>query len=152
MIKIRDKKARDLIPALRLVYSSFSDWYKKIILILLYSYFVAEVNGKLIGLVIPRKINNNIGEIYLIAVSKEYRRTGMGYKLLEKGLHYFKEENMSKCISWVRLSNDIAKRMYLKAGFKSKEERIKKRIFGEDLFLMEININRRKGLCKKTSK
>lgn len=140
MIKIRDKKANDLIPALRLVYSSFSDWYKKIILILLYSYFVAEVNGKFTGFIIPRKIDNNVGEIYLIAVRKEYRRIGIGYKLLEKALTYFKGKNMSKCISWVRLSNDAAKRTYLKAGFKSKEERIKKRIFGEDLFLMEIDI------------
>ena len=140
MIKIRDKKANDLIPALRLVYSSFSDWYKKVILILLYSYFVAEVNGKFTGFVIPRKIDNNVGEIYLIAVSKEYRRMGIGHKLLEKAMDYFKGKNMRKCISWVRLSNDTAKRMYLKAGFRSEDRTIKKRILGEDLFLMEIDL------------
>lgn len=139
-VKIRNKMVFDLIPALRLMYNSFSDWYKKVILILLYSYFVAEVNGKFTGFVIPRKIDNNVGEIYLIAVNKEYRRMGIGYKLLEKALNYFKGKNMSKCISWVRLSNDAAKRMYLKAGFRSEDETIKKRIFGEDLFLMVIDI------------
>ena len=139
IIVIRTKKRRDLIPALKIVYNSFPDWYKKVLLILLYPYFVAEVNGKFAGFVILRKINSNTGEVYLIAVSKECRGKGIGNKLLEEALNRFKKNGISKCISWVRLSNEVAKRMYLKAGFRSEDETIKKRIFGEDLFLMGID-------------
>lgn len=135
---IRDKKISDVFPVFWILQTSFSDWYKKVILLPLF-YYVAEVDGKAVGFVIPR-IKNNIREIYRIAIDTGYRNMGIGNALLEKGLEHFRDGGIKKCIAWVRPDNIAAEKMYMKGGFKKKSI-IKKRIIGEDLQLMELQIN-----------
>ncbi len=126
---------------------SFSDWYKKLVLIIFYSGFIAEVNGRTAGFIIPR-IKRGIGEIYLIAVDKRFRETGVGSKLLECGLEYLIEREVINCIAWVKIDNKRAEKLYSKMGFKKMEGIIKKRIIGEDLCLWSLHLNGQRSKAK----
>ncbi|MGQ9470002.1 MAG: ribosomal protein S18-alanine N-acetyltransferase [Nitrososphaerales archaeon] len=79
-------------------------------------FYVAEENGRIIGYVISSVISGK-GIIISIAVIPEFRRKGIGSKLMEESLNF-----LSKKVDYVelqvRISNIEAISFYKKLGFK----------------------------------
>jgi ribosomal-protein-alanine N-acetyltransferase len=60
----------------------------------------------------------NEGHITNIAVKQDYRRMGIGSKIVGKFIDYAYKHNMMGLTLEVRISNTAAQRMYTKLGFK----------------------------------
>lgn len=63
-----------------------------------------------------------VGEIHEIFVLRDFRRMGIGSKLLEMALKYALEKGMDTAELWVGEKNDVAKIFYSKKGFKMAEK------------------------------
>ena len=75
-------------------------------------------------------------EIDNIEVMDEYRKRGIGSKLMECLINLAKENNINNITLEVRVSNEIARNLYKKYGFK--DVAIRKYYYGdEDGILME---------------
>lgn len=79
-------------------------------------FFVAEIVGEVIGYVIGY-VSNELGEIDSIAVKHNYRRLGIGQRLMEIILNSFRERNIKKISLEVRTTNDVAISLHKKLGF-----------------------------------
>ena len=79
-------------------------------------YFIAEINGKVVGyggiwLILDE------GHITNVAVAKEYRGLGVGNKLVEALILYCKSKKITNMTLEVRESNLVAQNLYKKYGF-----------------------------------
>lgn len=99
---------------------------------------VAEVNGKVIGAVWTR-IMNDYGHVddktpsLAISLFKEYRGSGIGTEMMKKILILLKEKSYEKVSLSVQKEN-YAVKMYIKAGFKIVDENEEEYIMVRDLF------------------
>jgi ribosomal-protein-alanine N-acetyltransferase len=102
-------------------------------------FLIAKMNDQIVGYVIG-VIEKNIGTIVSIAVKKDYRRKGIGKKLLDYIIEYFKLKNISIINLQVRIDNYEAISFYENNGFK--KVKILKNYYsnGCDAFLMEKKI------------
>ncbi|MBW2995323.1 GNAT family N-acetyltransferase [Candidatus Woesearchaeota archaeon] len=95
-------------------------------------FFVAEVNGKLAGMVSGEYRDSAIdrtGIFHNIIVTEKFRGKGIGKKLLKEIEKYFRKKRCSKMHSLVRPKNKRALKFYKKIGFKVEEGfRIDKKI------------------------
>jgi len=91
-------------------------------------FLVAEINGNIIGYNMCRlefglsNISERLvkkGHIISIAVMEEFRRRGIGSKLIEEALKRLKECGASEVYLEVRISNYPAITLYRKMGFKA---------------------------------
>ncbi len=73
-------------------------------------------DDKLIGYIIVWK-SDKYGQIIDVVVEKKYRGLGYGYKLLEYGINVSKEMNVTMISLEVSVKNEIALKLYEKAGF-----------------------------------
>jgi len=99
-------------------------------------YISALVNGKVVGYA-GMWIIFDEGHITNIAVHPEFRKNGIGSRLLEKLIDISQENGVEKLTLEVRRSNTAAKNLYYKYGFK--EEGIRKCYYadnGEDAIIM----------------
>ena len=71
-----------------------------------------------------------------VAVTEEYRRGGVGRKLLSKLCERAKELGAKKVFLEVRVSNSPAMRLYLKSGFTGAYARTRYYSDGEDCLVM----------------
>ncbi|MDO5028583.1 MAG: ribosomal protein S18-alanine N-acetyltransferase [Bacillota bacterium] len=80
------------------------------------SYFLAEKDGEILGFI---ALMNVAGEIHInnIAVDQNYRRQGIGQRLLTYGLNYFAKEKLIGYTLEVREDNLAAINLYEKLGF-----------------------------------
>ncbi|MBS7360683.1 MAG: ribosomal protein S18-alanine N-acetyltransferase, partial [Oscillospiraceae bacterium] len=85
-------------------------------------FFVAQNNGEVLGYI---GAHNVLGEVYItnIAIFPEFKRQGIGKKLIETLLNSVKEENAEFVTLEVRKSNESAIGLYKKMGFKVVGER-----------------------------
>lgn len=79
-------------------------------------YFVAEVDGKVVAYIGVWIIVDE-AHITNIAVHSSYRRRGIGDLLIKNTKELAKMLGAKKLTLEVRISNDTAKRLYLKNGF-----------------------------------
>ena len=99
-------------------------------------YIVAKVNGRVVGYAGMWKVCDE-GHITNIAVHPEYRRQGIGNKLVENLILIAEEEGISRMTLEVRRGNCAAQNMYKKHGFV--EEGFRKAYYadnGEDAIIM----------------
>lgn len=99
-------------------------------------YISALLDGNAVGYAGMWKIFDE-GHITNIAVHPEFRKIGIGSRLLEKLINISREMKIEKLTLEVRKSNVAAKNLYLKYGFK--EEGIRKNYYadnGEDAIIM----------------
>lgn len=82
------------------------------------SYFVAEFEGEVIGFGGMWHVLDE-GEIMNIAVHKAYHRQGVGQLILQEIIAEAKRRKLVVIHLEVRISNEAAKRLYLKQGFNS---------------------------------
>jgi ribosomal-protein-alanine N-acetyltransferase len=99
-------------------------------------YIIAKVNARVVGYAGMWKVCDE-GHITNIAVHPEYRRQGIGNKLVENLILIAEEEGISRMTLEVRRGNCAAQNMYKKHGFV--EEGFRKAYYadnGEDAIIM----------------
>jgi ribosomal-protein-alanine N-acetyltransferase len=99
-------------------------------------FLVAKLSGEIVGYAIGEK-DKDSGLIVSVAVKKEWRRRGIGRKLIEKLLENFKKEGMKIVFLHVREENREAINFYQALGFKIRELVENYYSNGEDAYLME---------------
>ncbi|HKL79415.1 MAG TPA: ribosomal protein S18-alanine N-acetyltransferase [Mobilitalea sp.] len=82
------------------------------------SYLVTEEDGKIVGYCGYWGIAGE-GNIYNVAVKKEYRRQGVGFLMLCQLIKQARERGITSCTLEVRQSNEAAIRLYERLGFES---------------------------------
>ncbi|MBS7642198.1 MAG: ribosomal protein S18-alanine N-acetyltransferase [Candidatus Bathyarchaeia archaeon] len=113
-------------------------------------FYVAEVDGKIVGYImcreetagfdLPRLKAKRRGHIISIAVLPEYRNRGIGKSLLAKALDSMRERRLEECILEVRVSNSIAINLYRKFGFEIVSQIPFYYLDGEDAYLMKAKL------------
>lgn len=122
-IIIREMKESDLDRVMEIENKAFTPpWTREAFLLeltknLLAKYIVAEVDGVVVGyggiwLIIDE------GHITNIAVDEEYRNMGIGSKIMEGLIQLCVDRNIIAMTLEVRKSNESAKALYKKFGFK----------------------------------
>lgn len=71
----------------------------------------------LIGYVISTVDEHNIGEIESIYIESDYRKYGIGNKLIETSMEWLKSKNVKKTIIGVAEGNEDAYAFYARHGF-----------------------------------
>lgn len=81
---------------------------------------VAKVDGEIVGFImglIEDWGGSRIGHIYTVDVTPNYRRMGIGLRLLEEIERIFLEKGADTCFLEVRTNNIAARRLYQKQGY-----------------------------------
>lgn len=120
--RIREMEAADVEAASRLESEAFSmPWSSRDFLEMVEAdyanYYVAELNGKIVGCCGIRNIAGE-GEITNVVVDAAYRNQGIGKQMMRHMLKKAAGRNITVCTLEVRLSNTPAIRLYESLGFK----------------------------------
>jgi ribosomal-protein-alanine N-acetyltransferase len=102
-------------------------------------FLVAKLDREIVGYAIGEK-DKDSGLIISVAVKKEWRRRGIGKRLVEKLLENFKKEGMKIVFLHVREENREAINFYQALGFRIIELVENYYSNGEDAYLMEKNL------------
>ncbi|MEM0021033.1 MAG: ribosomal protein S18-alanine N-acetyltransferase [Fervidicoccaceae archaeon] len=110
------------------------------------AFFVAEVEGKIVGYIMNRietglgyirKLIVKKGHVVSIGVLEGYRRRGIGEELMRRGMSSMRDDYGAKEVYLeVRVSNDPAIRLYEKLGFRKIKVIEGYYSDGEDAYLM----------------
>lgn len=80
--------------------------------------FVAEADGKVIGYISTRiDRESGRGRIPNLAVSADARGQGLGRKLIEHALDYFRREGLAYAVIETMAQNDVGNHLYKSCGF-----------------------------------
>ncbi|NPB07415.1 MAG: GNAT family N-acetyltransferase [Aquificae bacterium] len=86
-------------------------------------FMVARADGRIVGFVagdanwFSRREGKRVGAIHEIVVDPEYQGMGVGKKLMERILNYFREKGLDTAELWVGDENRKALNFYKKFGF-----------------------------------
>ncbi|ADC90171.1 GCN5-related N-acetyltransferase [Thermocrinis albus DSM 14484] len=89
--------------------------------------FVAKYNGEYIGFVaadgnwFSKREGKVVGAIHELVVLPQYRGKGVGKRLVEKALEYFRSRGLDTAELWVGDENYQAKNFYRSLGFLEKD-------------------------------
>lgn len=125
-VTIREAEPADLIAIVRIEQSSFSQpWPFQAFqnFVGTPGFLVAASGGDVIGYVVSdtaRPWGTEVGHIKDIAVHPEYRRRGIGKRLLERALTVLLVEGVTRVKLEVRASNERAIALYEQYGFSPK--------------------------------
>jgi ribosomal-protein-alanine N-acetyltransferase len=119
---IRRFELKDIPQVLRIERTSFKNPYD--ISTFLYfweaepeGFLVAEMRGRVVGYVMASSRNGE-GEILSISVMPEFRRKGIGRRLMERAIEYLRGKGVDRIGLEVREGNEEAIKFYEKLGFK----------------------------------
>ena len=123
---IRPVKNGDLATVHRLEASSYTDPWPRSIFYLMKGrvpdlFLIAEMGSTVVGYAIgevERSGGEKIGHVMNIAVATDWRRKGLGGKLLDELERRFKEKDADSAYLEVRASNAPAQSLYRKRGYK----------------------------------
>ncbi len=114
------------------------------------AFYVAEVNGVVVGYVMPRveegigyikPIRRTLGHIVSIAVKRKYRRRGLATMMMNATLLALKHEyGVEEVYLEVRVSNIAAINLYKKLGFQIVKTLYAYYLDGEDAYVMAKEI------------
>jgi ribosomal protein S18 acetylase RimI-like enzyme len=80
--------------------------------------FVAEVEGRLVGYITTRVDHESSkGRIPNLAVAVEFRGQGLGRRLVEHALHYFRGEGLAYAMIETMAQNEAGQHLYPSCGF-----------------------------------
>jgi len=101
---------------------------------------IAETAGKTVGYILGYVKHNYCGSVKILAVDPDFRKQGIGRKLIEAIIEKLKKEGAQKIFLKLRAKNTVAENFYEQLGFK--KSRILKKYFsnGDDAYLMKKNI------------
>jgi ribosomal protein S18 acetylase RimI-like enzyme len=80
-------------------------------------FFVAEVNGKVVGTTMVTK-RGNTGYVSTVMVHSDFRRKGIATELMKTAIDYIRKRKLARVILHVISTNNPAKSLYQKLGFK----------------------------------
>lgn len=83
--------------------------------------FVAEENGTIIGTILAGN-DGRRGYVYHLCVAEDFRKQGIGKKLIDVMLEGMKQEGISKVALVVFAYNDTANAFYEKIGFSKRDD------------------------------
>ena len=101
-------------------------------------FWVCEKHHKLVGFIIGVKTNSEIARIVMLAVSKDYRRQGVGNILLSNFLREVLIKNVKHVELEVKTNNNSAIEFYRKHGFEIIDTLVKFYQNGEDANVMRL--------------
>ena len=96
---------------------------------------LAEEGGEIVGYG-GITIAEDSADIDNVAVTEEYRRSGIGMQIIAELLRIAKRKGVKKVFLEVRVSNAVAMALYLKSGFKGVYARTRYYSDGEDCLVM----------------
>jgi GNAT superfamily N-acetyltransferase len=96
-------------------------------------FYVAEINGGVVGCVGVMKIDEGIMELRRMYIKKGLRRKGIGKRLYEKVIEFCKERNYSKVVLFTFPFMKEAVEFYKKEGFVEFKREGEKIFFEKDL-------------------
>ena len=99
-------------------------------------FIVAEKDHKIIGFLIGVPMKPEKGKILMLSVPENYRRQGIGSKLLSEYTRSIVNKNIKTLELEVRVDNKKAIKFYEKCGFKKKKKLVKFYQDGEDAYTM----------------
>ncbi|HTL16530.1 MAG TPA: GNAT family N-acetyltransferase [Patescibacteria group bacterium] len=80
--------------------------------------FVAEVEGRMVGYITTRVDREaGKGRIPNLAVAEEFRGRGLGRKLIEQALEYFRKQKLAFAVIETMAQNAIGQHVYPACGF-----------------------------------
>ena len=83
--------------------------------------FIAKNDGVIIGTIMAGN-DGRRGHIYHLMVKPEYRKQGIGRKLLEKAEEGLRKEGITKAFLVVFKENEIGNGFWEEAGYKTRED------------------------------
>lgn len=83
------------------------------------TFLVAKANGNIVGYVVAVIRGRSLGHIFSIAVHPNYRKRGIGKRLMQHITEKLKNTSVTNIRVEVRKSNAIAQKMYKHLGFKT---------------------------------
>lgn len=143
-IKIRNFKFSDLSQIIKLERECFKDPYNRFVFLILYKLFpkgflVAEIEDKIVGYISLIKFRSK-ASLVSVAVSKSFRRRGIGERLVREAIDRVKG-NIKVVELEVRVSNKEAISLYEKLGFKVVKKIKHYYLDGEDALKMRLILN-----------
>ncbi|WP_456327836.1 ribosomal protein S18-alanine N-acetyltransferase [Archaeoglobus sp.] len=102
---------------------------------------VADIGGKVVGYIAVMDMDRETSKIVSLAVKKEFRRKGIGTKLLSTAIERCRERGKKRVMLEVRVSNYPAQNLYKKIGFKIVDVIPNYYQDGEDAYLMVLDLN-----------
>ena len=87
-------------------------------------YFFHKEDDKLVGMVamhIYEVFSRKVALIEEVVVLKEYRKRGIGEKLVKEAIDVAKEKGVTCVELFVKIANDSARQLYTKMGFYSRD-------------------------------
>lgn len=103
--------------------------------------FVADIGKKIVGYVVTMDLDQLRGKIVSLAVRKEFRGSGIGEYLMRRAIERLKEKGKKEIGLEVRVSNQVAQRLYKKLGFKIAETIPSYYSDGEDAYYMVLRFS-----------
>jgi len=86
-------------------------------------FFVADMNGKVVGTTMVTK-RRNIAYIETVMVRPDFRRKGIATELMKTAIHYARKRRFACVILQVSHTNNSAKELYHKLGFKKFDDTV----------------------------
>ncbi len=102
--------------------------------------FVAELNKKVVGYITLMELEGGNAKVMSIAVKREFRRMGIGSKLLDEAIKWCRARGKRNLLLEVRVSNLPAQNLYKKKGFRTIGVTPNYYSDGEDAYIMSLNL------------
>lgn len=134
-IKIRPMVNKDILAVVDIDKKSYShpwgvnEFFREVNYNRFSRYYVVELDNNIIGY-IGSWFLSDIIHITTLAVHPDYRRKGIGEKLMNYILDIGEKEEYKTCVLEVRVSNEKAINLYKKLGFKV--DKIKKEYYPDN--------------------
>jgi GNAT superfamily N-acetyltransferase len=81
------------------------------------SFFALESDGRIIGMLAVSKFGEDAGHLGRIGVAKSMQNQGLGARLMEHAIDWFRNENLAQAILYTEDHNKHAQHLYKKFGF-----------------------------------
>jgi len=91
--------------------------------------YICEEEGKIIGTILCGE-DGRRGYLYHLAVDKDYRRKGIGTKLVNLVFDNLKKKGIIKCHLFVFYENELGKTFWEKTGWSKRDELL---IYSKDI-------------------
>jgi len=80
-------------------------------------FWVACHEGRIIGMIGVQRTSNNVGEMRRLRVHSDYRRRGVGTRLMEHAMQFCQQQGYLKVVLDVRVEREPAIKLFEKFGF-----------------------------------
>lgn len=145
MVKIRQFSPQDFESVAKISQESFphpwsEEYLKKVSQDHARDILIAESDGQIVGYILGYIKSDRSGSIKILAVDPDYRRQGIGQKLINAALEKMKKSGCEEVFLKLRTNNSTADNFYQEIGFE--RDKTLKGYFsnGDDAYIMRKNL------------